>query len=128
MPEVIVNEKDVEWIKSAALPGVALKMLALDKETKAHAMLSRWDPGAVFPPHAHPLLEQQYTLEGECEYQGKVYGPGSHFIFPAGYEHGPFKTGDRGSAVSTCLGRFVRSGREGAGGQGISQKHWCSLI
>ena len=96
MPEVIVNEKDVEWIKSAALHGVILKMLALDKETKAHAYLSRWDPGAVFSPHAHPLLEQQYTLESECEYQGKVYGPGSHFIFPAGYEHGPFKTGDRG--------------------------------
>ena len=62
MPEVIVNEKDVEWIKSAALPGVALKMLALDKETKAHAYLTRWDPGAVFPPHTHPLLEQQYML------------------------------------------------------------------
>ena len=96
MPEVIVDEKDVEWIKSAALPGVALKMLALDKETKAHAMLSIWDPGAVFSPHAHPLLEQMYTLDGDCEYQGKVYGPGSHFIFPAGHEHGPFKTGDRG--------------------------------
>ena len=96
MPEVIVNEKDVEWIKSTTLPGVTVKMLALDKETKAHAFLSRWDPGSVFPPHAHPILEQQYTLEGECEYQGNVYGPGSHFIFPVGYEHGPFKTGDRG--------------------------------
>jgi len=96
MPEVIVTEKDVEWIKSDALPGVAIKILALDKETKAHTMLSRWDPGAVFSPHAHPLLEQQYTLEGECEYQGKVYGPGSHFIFPAGYEHGPWKAGDKG--------------------------------
>ena len=65
MPEVIVNEKDVEWIKSPALHWVTIKMLALDKETKAHAFLSRWDPGAVFPPHAHPCLEQMYTLEGE---------------------------------------------------------------
>ncbi|MFC1983094.1 cupin domain-containing protein [Chloroflexota bacterium] len=96
MLEVIMNEKDVEWIKSPALHGVTIKMLALDKEFNAHAFLSRWDPGAVFPPHAHPVLEQQYSLEGECEYQGKVYGPGSHFIFPAGYEHGPFKTGDKG--------------------------------
>ena len=96
MPEVIVNEKDVEWIRTPALPGIAAKMLALDKETKAHAMLVRWDPGVVFPPHSHPCLEQMYGLEGECEYQGKVYGPGTHFIWPAGYEHGPFKTGDRG--------------------------------
>ena len=96
MPEVIVNEKDVEWIKLAALPGVALKMLALDKETKAHAFLSRWDPGAVLPLHAHPCLEQIYVLEGEYQYQGKVYGPGSHTIRTAGYEHGPFKAGDKG--------------------------------
>ena len=96
MPEVIVNEKDVEWIKPAAFPGVALKILALDKETKAHAYLSRWDPGAVFSPHVHPLLEQQYTVEGEMEYNGKVYGPGSHFVFPAGSAHGPFKAGGKG--------------------------------
>jgi quercetin dioxygenase-like cupin family protein len=96
LPEVVVNEKDVEWIRPAALPGIAGKILALDKETKAHAMLSRWDPGVVFPPHAHPSLEQGYVLDGECEYQGKVYGPGSHFIYPAGYVHGPFKVGDKG--------------------------------
>jgi len=96
MPEVIVNEKDVEWIRPAALPGIAGKILALDRDTKAHAMLSRWGPGVVFPPHAHRCMEQIYVLEGECEYRGKVYGPGSHFILPAGYEHGPWKAGDKG--------------------------------
>jgi len=96
MPEFIVNEKDVEWLRPAALPGIASKVLAVDTETKAHAMLVRWDPGVEFPPHMHPSLEQIYALEGECEYQGQVYGPGTHFIFPAGYEHGPFRIGDKG--------------------------------
>jgi anti-sigma factor ChrR (cupin superfamily) len=94
MPGVIVNEKDVEWMRTS-VPGLAVKVLALDKETKAHALLSRWEPGAVFPPHAHLCMEQGYVLKGECEYQGKVLGSGSHIIWPAGYKHGPFKAGDK---------------------------------
>jgi hypothetical protein len=37
MPEVIVNEKNVEWLKLDSLPGVSGKLLALDRDTKAHA-------------------------------------------------------------------------------------------
>lgn len=92
MPEqVIVNEKDVEWIKLESLPGLAGKLLALDGDTKAHAYLAKYEPGTVFPRHKHLCLEQCYILEGEVEYEGKVYGPGTHFIWPAGYEHGPFE-------------------------------------
>ena len=95
MPEVIVNEKDVEWMGTSVSPGIKRKVLALDKETKAHAVLSRYQPGVVFPRHTHRCMEQGYVLEGECEYQGKILGPGTHIIFPAGCEHGPFKVGDK---------------------------------
>ena len=99
MPEIVVNEKDVEWDKSTVTPGVAGKMLAFDKETKAHAMLVRYDPGVVVPSSSCPCLEQVYVLEGEREYDGKVYGPGTHHIRPAGYEHGPVKAGEKGCVV-----------------------------
>ena len=90
MSEIFVNEKNVEWLKLESMPGVSGKLLALDKETKAHAYLAKYEPGTVFPRHSHPCLEQIYILEGEVECDGQVYGPGTHFIFPAGHEHGPF--------------------------------------
>ena len=61
---VIVNEKGIEWIRPVALLGIAGKMLTMDKEAKAHAILVRWDPGVIFPHHAHPCFSQTYTLEG----------------------------------------------------------------
>ena len=96
MPEYIVNEKDVEWIRSSVFPGTASKILAVDPDTMAHTMFVRWDPGVEFPLHAHPSVEQIYALEGECEHEGKVYGPGTHFVFTGGHEHGPMKIGDEG--------------------------------
>jgi anti-sigma factor ChrR (cupin superfamily) len=96
MPVSVVREQDVGWLSSPALPGIELKVLAGDSESKARSTLARWAPGASFPPHAHPSLEQIYTLEGQCEYDGQVYGPGSSFVFPAGGEHGPFQVGDQG--------------------------------
>ena len=98
MPEAIVNEKDVQWIRVA--PGMAAKMLALDKETKTHAILERWDPRALSPGrHKHPCLAQMYVLEG----------------------------GRQGCCVSRRLLRFVRSRGDDPGGQGIFQKGWRSL-
>jgi len=96
MPESVVNEKDVQWLTSSALPGVEVKILAGDSDSKARSSLVRWAPGATYPPHAHPSLEQIYTLEGDCEYNGGVHGAGSSFVFPAGQEHGPFEVGDQG--------------------------------
>ncbi len=92
MPEAIVNEKDVQWMKLESLPGPGVegKLLAVDRDTKAHSFLVKYEAGTVFPPHRHTCLEQVYILEGEVEYGGKVYGPGTHLIFPAGYEHGTF--------------------------------------
>ena len=108
MPQYIVKEKDVESIASSAFPGTAAKILAGDPETKTHTALTRWDPGVEFPPHAHPCLEQIYVLEGECECEGEVYGPGTLFLCPAGQEHGPFKVGDQG-----WLTLITMSGRSG---------------
>lgn len=103
MPEVIVNERDVDWMTVSAYPGLKLKILAVDKETKAHAIMVKWEPGVSVTPHAHPSLEHAYVLDGAWEYKGKVYGPGTYFIFPAGYEHGPFRSGEKGLVTLSIL-------------------------
>jgi len=103
MTEVIINERDVEWMTISAYPGIALKILGIDKETKAHAIMVKWNPGVSVTPHSHPSLEHAYVLEGDWEYEGKVYGPGTYFIFPAGFDHGPFKSSKKGLITLSIL-------------------------
>jgi len=75
----------------ASMPSVAVKILGPYKETESWFWLVRFDPGVEFPAHAHPSVEHNYTLEGEFELKGKVYGPRTYMIFPEGVEHGPLK-------------------------------------
>ena len=92
MPEIIGNQKDVEWVGWGPL--VAAKVLGSYKDTKSWFMMFRVepsDPGIEYPAHTHPSLSYIYTLEGAFEYQGKVYGPGTYMIFPEGVEHGNVK-------------------------------------
>ena len=110
MSDYIANERDVEWLTSSALPGIAAKLLTGDPDTKTHTVLARWDPGSGLPRHAHPSLEQMYILEGECESEGEVYGPGTLIISPAESEHGPYKVGDEG--MLTLVSFSGRSGFE----------------
>lgn len=96
MPEIIGNEKDMEWISPASMPSVALKVLAPYKETKSWFHFGRFDPGTESQAHTHPSAEYNYTLEGQWEYKGKIYGPGTYWFIPEGVEHGPIKVvGDK---------------------------------
>ena len=87
----VANEKDVEWVDLPAMPGVSGKLLGVDRQTKAHAYLVRYQPGTVFPHHAHPCLEHIYIVDGVVTVDGKQYGAGTHFVYPAGQEHGPYE-------------------------------------
>ena len=90
MSATIVNANNVEWTKIESLTGVSGKLLAYDKETNSHAFLVEYEPGTEFPRHSHPSLEHVYILAGEVETEGQIHGAGTHLIFPAGHEHGPF--------------------------------------
>ena len=96
MAAIHVNETDREWYDNPLVAGVSGKLLAVDPVSKAHAMLVRWGPGVEYATHSHEVVEQIYILEGECDVGGKHIGPGSHSVYPAGDEHGPFKMGPDG--------------------------------
>jgi anti-sigma factor ChrR (cupin superfamily) len=96
MTEIIRYEKDVELVKPALLPGMAVMVLGTYKETKSWCWLVRCEPGFELPAHGHPCIEHCYTLEGQFEYRGKVYGPGTYMFTSEGAEHGPYKVvGDK---------------------------------
>ncbi len=87
----VANAKDVEWLDLPTMPGVSGKLLGVDRQTKAHAYLVRYQPGTVFPRHGHPCLEHVYTVDGAVTVDGKKHGAGTHFVYPAGLEHGPYE-------------------------------------
>jgi anti-sigma factor ChrR (cupin superfamily) len=73
-------------------PGVRRKLLHVDAEAGWQALLVRVDPGAVVPPHAHPMLEECFVLEGEFEFAGETVRKGDlHLAYP-GRDHGPISS------------------------------------
>ena len=96
MPEIIGNEKDVEWVRPAVMPGMAIKVLGPYKETESWWLLVECDAGMELPAETHPCAQYCYTLEGQIECKGKVYGPGTYMLWSEGVEHGPFSVvGDK---------------------------------
>ena len=91
MINTYASEKHVEWLELPTMPGVSGKLLGVDRQTKAHAYLVRYKPGTVFPRHGHPCLEHVYIVEGAVTVDGREHGAGTHFVYPAGQEHGPYE-------------------------------------
>lgn len=73
------------------------------------ALMLRLEPGAILPPHDHPLPEESVVLEGEV-WLGDVFCRAGDFHFaPAGRGHGAIRS-DTGCVL------YVRTG----GGQGTA--------
>lgn len=63
-------------------PGVARKYL-WDNDT----FLLRCEPGAVIPPHGHPMTEHLIVIAGDLLIDGVEFGTGDYHTMPAGTRH-----------------------------------------
>jgi anti-sigma factor ChrR (cupin superfamily) len=54
---------DADWAESG-LPGLRIKVLAVDKARSLATLLIRAEPGAVYPSHKHHGPEECYVLRG----------------------------------------------------------------
>ena len=87
---VVINTNDHPWQPSPA-SGVWRKPLAREEAERGHATsVVRYDPGASFPHHGHPLGEEILVLEGVFSDEGGDFGAGSYFRNPPGSSHAPF--------------------------------------
>jgi len=87
---VIVDTNDRPWLPSPA-PGVWRKPLAREEAERGHATsIVRYDPGASFPRHGHPLGEEILVLEGVFSDEHGDFGAGTYFRNPPGSSHAPF--------------------------------------
>jgi len=87
---VVINTHDAEW-QASPMPGVERKPLAREERERGHATsIVRYEPGASFSEHGHPLGEEILVLDGIFSDHTGDYPAGTYFRNPEGFRHAPF--------------------------------------
>lgn len=88
--KVVIHTTDQEWLPSPA-GGVLRKPLAREEAERGHATsIVRYEPGAGFKRHEHPLGEEIFVLDGVFSDETGDYGKGTYLRNPPGSGHAPF--------------------------------------
>jgi len=86
----VINTADVDWQPSPKA-GVWRKPLARAEAERGHATsVVRYEPGARFSAHDHPLGEEMLVLEGVFSDESGDYPAGTYLRNPEGFRHAPF--------------------------------------
>jgi len=86
----VINTADVDWQLSPKA-GVWRKPLARAEAERGHATsVVRYEPGARFSAHDHPLGEEMLVLEGVFSDESGDYPAGTYLRNPEGFRHAPF--------------------------------------
>ena len=89
----VVDSNTVAWQPSPS-PRVHRRVLERNGAEVARATsIVRYDAGAKFHAHEHPLGEEILVLEGTLSDEFGDYGPGTYLKNPAGSSHAPFSEG-----------------------------------
>lgn len=87
---VVIDTAKMDWVPSPK-PGVWRKPLAREDAERGHATsLVRYDPGASFSGHNHPLGEEIFVLDGTFSDATGNFSAGTYFRNPKGFVHAPF--------------------------------------
>ena len=87
---VVINTHEQDWIASPHA-GVWRKLLAREEAERGHATsLVKFEPGAKFSSHDHPLGEEILVLEGTFSDESGNHTAGSYFRNPEGFIHAPY--------------------------------------
>lgn len=86
-------EADDDWVPHP-VPGIRMKVLALDRERDYATLLLDVAPGTSFPQHRHGGPEECYVVSGTLVACGRKIGPGDFHHADAGTDHGVLTTED----------------------------------
>ena len=88
--KVVIRSDELNWQKSP-MEGVLRKPLAREEAERGHATsIVRYEAGARFRTHEHPLGEEILVLDGTFSDEHGDFGPGTYFRNPPGTSHAPF--------------------------------------
>ncbi len=87
---VVIETHQQPWVASPSA-GVWRKPLAREDAERGHATsLVKFEAGASFSEHDHPLGEEILVLSGTFSDQSGDYHAGTYFRNPEGFTHAPF--------------------------------------
>jgi len=102
--QVLINSNEQHWIKSP-MAGVWRKPLAREEAERGHATsIVKYEAGAKFPAHDHPLGEEILVLDGTFSDETGDYKAGTYFRNPEGFRHAPFS--EQGCLLLVKLHQF----------------------
>ena len=108
--KITINSHQQNW-QSSSHQGVWRKPLAREAAERGHATsIVRFDAGAKFSSHDHPLGEEILVLDGIFSDETGDYGKGSYFRNPEGFSHAPFST--KGCTLLVKLHQFQQGDLE----------------
>lgn len=103
--KVVIDSAVVEWQQSPRA-GVWRKPLAREEAERGHATsIVRYEAGASFSVHDHPLGEEILVLEGVFSDETGDYKAGTYFRNPEGFRHAPFS--NEGCIILVKLHQFL---------------------
>lgn len=107
---VAIDTHKQDWQASPSA-GVWRKPLAREDAERGHATsIVRYDPGASFSAHDHPLGEEILVLQGTFSDDTGDYPAGTYFRNPEGFRHAPFS--EQGCVILVKLHQFQHDDRE----------------
>ena len=80
-----------QWIEPG-LPGIRVKILAVDRQRGLMTMLLQAEAGARYPAHHHSAPEECYVIRGSVLIGGRVLKPGDFHHADADSDHGEIST------------------------------------
>ena len=92
-----VRAGDGDWVQSP-VPGVRMKILAVDRARDRVTMLVRGEPGATYPAHRHTGPEECYVIRGSLVVEGQLLRAGDFHHAEGESDHGALHT-DEGVEV-----------------------------
>lgn len=102
---VVIDSNTLQWVASPK-PGVWRKPLAREDAERGHATsIVRYEPGAKFSEHGHPLGEEILVLSGTFSDETGDYDAGTYFRNPEGFSHSPFSV--QGCEILVKLHQFA---------------------
>ncbi|QOL25610.1 cupin domain-containing protein [Thalassotalea sp. LPB0316] len=101
---IVIDTNHVAW-QPSPMKGVWRKPLARENAEQGHATsIVRYEAGARFSEHPHPLGEEILVLDGVFSDHTGDYGAGSYIRNPEGFSHAPFS--NQGCTLFVKLHQF----------------------
>lgn len=101
---VVIRSAELDWVKSPA-GGVLRKPLEREEAERGRATsIVKYEPGASFQTHEHPLGEEIFVLDGVFSDEHGDYPAGTYIRNPPGSSHAPYS--EQGCTLFVKLHQF----------------------